>query len=1161
MRTYALLSATLTNYLTQEAKKCEELCMAKFHFSRKIGKRGGSGGMKASSGAASAYDRREKRRSQRDGEVYDYSMKKELVWKQVVLSDDAPEWAKNLKAGDKSGAGLALSEHLWNMVEMKENRKDSQVYIRDIIAIPIELNRDAGIELVKKYAQQVLAVDGNFCDVAVHCNKGNPHAHIMMPAFRKLTGDGLSKKERLTRSQVRGQLLLHRKLWADYCNESLERNGFDARVDHRSYKDQGIDLIPTKHQGRHISGSMNTIDNEYIRIENLSRISMNPEILARQVSDSYVGFMREDVERELKRYTLSNADKIDRLSRELFAKMQFRKSVFTSRELRAELRSKAEGLSVQDQKRIVDSVLMSDQIIRLGVSDDGREHFTTRNAYTTENEMLSEAKKLQTRMSNTIPDRALERVFLKYDLHPEQKRAVKYITQGSDIVMVRGMAGTGKTYLLKAAHDLWKEDGKRVWGVTVAGKAARGLEEGSGIKSFTMDSFLLLVGNGKVKFQKGDVVVVDEVGMMTLDRMATLVKIASISGMKLVGIGDPEQAQPIGRGAPAKALMEQCGAVTLNEIIRQRPDWMKDATFAFETGETGVGLDFYNANGMVKMKQDGDTVISEMMNDWKIRLQEQGWNIKDTMMAAYTNKTVDRLNLEARSLLVGTGKLPEGRVVQTIYGDIRVGIGERIQLRRNSRAIGIMNGDIGTVQGIEGSILRMLLDNGKQVQVDTHKYRDFNYGYASTVHKLQGHTVYYCLFYADSKGIDRHVFLVGASRHRDGLTIYADKKNFSTYAELKRVVSRKAINDNVIDYPVSFSVRRGSDREYAGKQGIIAGAGSRHPVHDAFRWLFNYQEMIESNKSLPDKEARELAKMAADFCDRRWDIYEESKQLREKKAGLEKVFVSQQTQSEMIQKGIVPKDQVDGFITKNNDVRTAIKEIDADYSRIYKEKLDNAWRAKSLKGHYNDVQEILYRNNVNLKDIDEVLDFKERNDEVVNVVTTYRRNGTIPVQTAERIVGNDSRVKLYWIAMSENTRNDYERAALASELKKVAMKGRLNEIKGFDGEIKSLVLRYADADAAVTRARAELYAGTRGVIGVRKEKVVELEHNRDKIIKALQSHEKLIRTYGSVMELFGNNLFKSNQEKDGLKEIIGHDYSAVLYNNHLSQDDIHKRNR
>lgn len=1135
--------------------------MAKFHFSRKIGKRGGSGGMKASATAASAYYRREKRKSQRDGEVYDYSMKKELLWKNIVLSDDAPEWAKNLKAGDKSGTGQAMSEHLWNMVEMKENRKDSQVYIRDILAIPIELNRDAGIELVKKYAQEVIAVDGNFCDVAVHWSKGNPHAHIMMPAFRKLTDDGLSKKERLSRRELRGRLVLHRDLWADHCNESLERNGFNVRVDPRSYKEQGIDLIPTKHQGRHISGSMNTIDNEYIRNKNLSRISMNPEILARKVSGSYVGFIREDVERELKRYTLSNADRIDQLSRELFAKMQFKKSVFTRRELRAELRSKAEGLSVQDQKRIVDSVLMSDQIIRLGVGDDGREHFTTRNAYKTESEMLSEAKKLQDRMSNTISDRALERVFSKYDLNPEQKRAVKYITQGSDIVMVRGMAGTGKTYLLKAAQDLWKEDGRRVWGVTVAGKAARGLEEGSGIKSFTMDSFLLLVGNGKVKFQKGDVIVVDEVGMMTLDRMATLVKIASISGMKLVGIGDPEQAQPIGRGAPAKALMEQCGAVTLHEIIRQRPDWMKDATFAFETGETGAGLDFYNAKGMVKMKQDGAAVIGEMMSDWKLRLQEQGWNIKDTMMAAYTNKTVDQLNLEARRVLVGDGKLPEGQVVRTVYGDIRVGTGERIQFRRNSRAIGVMNGDIGTVQGIEGSILRVLLDNGKQVQADTLKYRDFNYGYASTVHKLQGHTTYHCLFYADSKGIDRHVFLVGASRHRDGLMIYADKKIFSTYAELKRVVSRQAINDNVVDYPVSFSVRRGSDRDYAGKQGLIAGTGIRHPVNDIFRWLFNYQETIESNGSLPDTQARELAKMAADFCDRRWDIYEESKQLREKRAGLEKVLVSQHSESEMIQNGIVPRDRVDAFIAGNNEVRKAIKQIDTYYSRIYKEKLDNAWRAKSLKEHYNDIQEILYRNNVNLKDIDDVLDFKERNDEMANVIATYRRHGTIPVQTAERIVGNDSRVKLYWTAMSENTGNDYERAAVASELKRVAVKGRLNAMKGMDGEIKSMVLRYADAEAEVTRACAELYAGTRGVIGVRKEKVVELEQNRHEIIKALRSRENLLRTYVPVMELFGSNLFKSNQNRNSLNKIVGHDYSDVLYNNHLSQDESHKRNR
>ncbi len=40
-----------------------------------------------------------------------------------------------------------------------------------------------------------------------------------------------------------------RAAWAQLCNQALEQNGHAERVDHRSYKRQGIDQIPTVHLG------------------------------------------------------------------------------------------------------------------------------------------------------------------------------------------------------------------------------------------------------------------------------------------------------------------------------------------------------------------------------------------------------------------------------------------------------------------------------------------------------------------------------------------------------------------------------------------------------------------------------------------------------------------------------------------------------------------------------------------------------------------------------------------------------------------------------------------------------------------------------------------------------------------------------------------------
>ncbi len=37
--------------------------------------------------------------------------------------------------------------------------------------------------------------------------------------------------------------------WADHTNRSLERNGHDDRIDHRSHAERGLDEKPTIHEG------------------------------------------------------------------------------------------------------------------------------------------------------------------------------------------------------------------------------------------------------------------------------------------------------------------------------------------------------------------------------------------------------------------------------------------------------------------------------------------------------------------------------------------------------------------------------------------------------------------------------------------------------------------------------------------------------------------------------------------------------------------------------------------------------------------------------------------------------------------------------------------------------------------------------------------------
>ena len=112
-----------------------------------------------------------------DGIQHDYTRKGGLVWEHVFLPTMAPaEW------NDR--------ETLWNAVEAAEKAKDSQLAREFIVALPVELDAAAQVELLTTFIQSVFVADGMCADVSLHDTDGhNPHAHILV-TMRPLNGDG-----------------------------------------------------------------------------------------------------------------------------------------------------------------------------------------------------------------------------------------------------------------------------------------------------------------------------------------------------------------------------------------------------------------------------------------------------------------------------------------------------------------------------------------------------------------------------------------------------------------------------------------------------------------------------------------------------------------------------------------------------------------------------------------------------------------------------------------------------------------------------------------------------------------------------------------------------------------------------------------------------------
>lgn len=236
---------------------------------------GGSNSGKTSSAVGfSAYISGERAIDERTGVIYDFSGK-EVEDKEIMLPENAPD-----RLFDRSV--------LWNEVEKMESKKSNSCFAQRLdAAIPKDLPVDVCKEVMREFGS-FFTDRGFIADLALHYNSHNPHIHAILTT-RKLddTGDwekykekkvyaldvngnripvidkdtGLQKTDSRNRLQWKREKVISngwnrqlfldiRKEWETVCNDALERCSIDDRIDCRSYKDQGIDKIPTVHEGR-----------------------------------------------------------------------------------------------------------------------------------------------------------------------------------------------------------------------------------------------------------------------------------------------------------------------------------------------------------------------------------------------------------------------------------------------------------------------------------------------------------------------------------------------------------------------------------------------------------------------------------------------------------------------------------------------------------------------------------------------------------------------------------------------------------------------------------------------------------------------------------------------------------------------------------------------
>jgi Ti-type conjugative transfer relaxase TraA len=565
----------------------DKLEMALYHFSVKALSRG-----TRSTVRAVAYRAGCDLQDVQTGETFSYT-KKDVVYVELLLPQEAPPWIRNIQTLIHQDRQCGV-QMLVDKVEAAEKRINSRVWREVEFALPRELSHEQNIALAKEFVQDQLCSRGmvallNFhFDVDQKTGEEKPHCHVLLTT-RSLGEDGFEAKAREWNSR---ELLYElREQWAAYSNFHLKLLGHDVQIDHRSYYERGIEIEPQPKQGKNVVEQENRLGKlgvvspttdkgkafQDIQFRNLYRILRHPEVVFEIVSKHHATFLWDDVQKVLHRYV----DDLD-----LFQKMETR--LMGSKELvllSPEWRQREEGAI-----------------------------YTTRSLLKAEKALVETAESLDKSKSHGVDTTSVTSALKKGNqtlkdqgfssgLSKDQIKAIHHFVDAGQLKCAVGIAGAGKTTALGICQDMWKLQGYAVYGIAPTGKAAQNLSQ-SGISSMTLHKFLKSFEEGRCQYNSKTVLVLDEAGMVDVERFSKLLHSVNKLNVKLVVVGDGAQLQPVEAGPAFRLITERIGKSELTTVLRQNTPWQQEATRLFGKQQTKEAIQTYQQRGNVQIVEE-----------------------------------------------------------------------------------------------------------------------------------------------------------------------------------------------------------------------------------------------------------------------------------------------------------------------------------------------------------------------------------------------------------------------------------------------------------------------------------------------------------------------------------------------------------------------------
>jgi ATP-dependent exoDNAse (exonuclease V) alpha subunit len=321
------------------------------------------------------------------------------------------------------------------------------------------------------------------------------------------------------------------------------------------------------------------------------------------------------------------------------------------------------------------------------------------------------------------------------------------VAKPKTIIVIEGAAGAGKTARLASTRERAIAAGRRMVVVTPTLKAAQVAEGAIGAASYSAAWLLHQHGfrwdeDGRwsrvdsvpdvsARLQRGDLLVVDEAGMVDQNTARALLRLADETQALVMLVGDRHQLPAVGRGG------------VLDLAIRYAPDRAQqlDGVRRFEDpryAQLSLQMRSGAQAGEVfdELLGRGEIVIHASDAERTRRLSAEASVGK--LVVADTREQVGRINAFAHRIRKATGEVDER--VLTAAGE-RLGVGDTIATRRNDRDADVANRELWTVVSCDRGALTVRGEAGTRVLPPGYVHRDVELAYATTAYGAQGATV------------------------------------------------------------------------------------------------------------------------------------------------------------------------------------------------------------------------------------------------------------------------------------------------------------------------------------------------------------------------------------------------------------------------------------